>query len=203
MFGIATSLSRYTQIPNSPFSHSLNLGARFFLGGRIVTHASRTVRSGSADGPPDNVQIFIWMDVGPTCYSSLPPHFVQSRAELECSRRCRPLPSISLLRPPNLDSSRGNLPRHLLHLPQPLDRLLTAGIIPRHRRSPWEALEALLHRRSASPVVLLPNRPREWVRGEFLALPGLFLLPRCVADTGERPPSPPPHLLPPAARGKS
>jgi len=82
------------------------------------------------------------MDVGPTCHSSLPPHFVQSRAELERSRRRRPLPSISLLRPPNLDSSRGNLPRHLLHLPQPLDRLLTAGIIPRHRRSPWEALEA-------------------------------------------------------------
>ena len=109
-----------------------------------VTPASRTVRSGSADGPPGNAQIFIWMDVGPTCHSSLPPHFVQSRAELERSRRRRPLPSISLLRPPNLDSSRGNLPRHLLHLPQPLDRLLTAGIIPRHRRLPLEVLEALL-----------------------------------------------------------
>ena len=55
-----------------------------------------------------------------------------------------PFPSISLLRPPNLDSSRGNLPRHLLHLPKPLDRLLTAGIIPRHRRLPLEVLEALL-----------------------------------------------------------
>jgi len=86
-----------------------------------------------------------WMDVGPTCHSSLPPHFVQSQAELERSRRRRPFPSISLLRPPNLDSSRGNLPRHLLHLPQPLDRLLTAGIIPRHRRLPLEVLEALLH----------------------------------------------------------
>src|SRR6185503_2090526 len=52
---------------------------------------------------------------------------------------------------------------------------------PRHRRSPWEALEALLHRRSASPVVLRSNRPQEWIRGEFLVLPGLFPLPWCVA----------------------
>ena len=138
--------------------------------------------------------------MGPTCHSSLPPHFVQSRAEPERSCRRRPLPSISLLWPPNPDSSRGNLPRLLLHLPQPLDRLLTAGIIPRHRRSPWEALEALLHRRSASPVVLRSNRPQEWIRGEFLVLPGLFPLPWCVAGTGERPSPSPPHLLPPVAR---
>ena len=85
------------------------------------------------------------MDVGPTCHFSLPHHFVQSRAEPERSRRRRSLPSISLLRPPNLDYSCGNLPRHLLHLPQPFDRLLTAGIIPHHRRLPLEVLEALLH----------------------------------------------------------
>ena len=200
MSGIATSLSRYTPISNSPFSHSLNLGARFLLGGRIITPALRTVRSGSADGPPGNAQIFIWMDVGPTCHSSLPPHSVQSRAELVRSPHRCPLPSISLLRPPNPDSSHGNLPRHLLHLPQPLDRLLTAGIIPRHRRSPWEALEALLHRRSASPVFLRLNRPQEWIRGEFLVLPGLFPFPWCVAGAGERPP---PHLLLPVARVKS
>ena len=95
MSGIATSLSRYTPISNSPFSHSLNLGARFLLGGRIVTPASRTVRAGPVDSPPGNAQIFIWMVVGPTCHSSLPPHFVQSRAELERLRRRRPLPSIS------------------------------------------------------------------------------------------------------------
>ena len=122
--------------------------------------------------------------MGPTCHFSLPPHFVQSRAELERSLRRRPFPSISLLRPPNLDSSCGNLPRHLLHLPKPLDRLLTAGIIPRHCRSPWEALEALLHRRSASPVVLRSSRPREWIRGEFLVLPGLFPLPWCRRPRG-------------------
>ena len=145
MSGIATSLSRYTPISNSPFSHSLNLGARFILRGRIVTPASQTVRSGPVDSPPGNAQIFIWMVVGPTCHSSLPPPSVQSRAELVRSPRRCPLPLISLLRPPNLDSSRGNLPRHLLHLPQPLDRLLTAGIIPRHRRLPLEVLEALLH----------------------------------------------------------
>jgi len=89
-----------------------------------VTPASRTVSSVLADGPPGNVQIFIWMDVGPTCHSFVPSHFVQSRAELERSRRRRPLPSISLFRPPNLDSSRENLPRHLLHPPKPPVRLL-------------------------------------------------------------------------------
>src|SRR6185312_12455899 len=78
-------------------------------------------------------------------HSSLPPPFVQSRAEHVRSRCRRPLPSISLLRPPNLDSSRGNLPRHLLHLPKSLDRLLTAGIIPRHHQLTLEVLEALLH----------------------------------------------------------
>ena len=45
----------------------------------IVTPASRTVRSGSADSPPGITQIFIWMDVWLTCHSSL-PHFVQRRA---------------------------------------------------------------------------------------------------------------------------
>jgi len=36
---------------NLPFCHSLNLGARFLLGGRIVTPDSRTVRSRLADSP--------------------------------------------------------------------------------------------------------------------------------------------------------
>ena len=53
-----------------------------------------------------------------------------------------PSPSISLLRPPNLDSLRKNLPRHLLHLPQPLDRLLPGRNRPHHRRTPLEVLEA-------------------------------------------------------------
>src|SRR6185312_16963333 len=153
MSGITTSLSRYTPISNAPFSHSLNLGARFLLRGRIVTPASRTVRAGSADGPPGNAQIFIWMDVGPTCHSSLPPHFVQSRAELERSRRRRPLPSISLLRPPNHDSSRGNLPRHLLHLPKPPVRLLTAGIAPATAGHHWRCLKL------APPLIRLSGRP--------------------------------------------
>ena len=82
------------------------------------------------------------MVVGPTCHSSLPPYSVQSRAELVRSPRWRPLLSIFLLRPPNFDSSRKKLPRHLLHLPQPLDRLLTAGIALHHRRTPLEVLEA-------------------------------------------------------------
>ena len=81
------------------------------------------------------------MDVGTTCHFSLPPHFVQSRVELERSRRRRPFPSISLLRPPNLDSSCGNLPRHLLHLPKPLNRLLPGQNRPHYRRTPLEVLE--------------------------------------------------------------
>ena len=80
------------------------------------------------------------MDVGPTCHSSLPPHFVQSRAELERSRRRRPLPSISLLRPPNLDSSRENLPRHLLHLPEPPVRLLPGRNRPTTASHHWRCL---------------------------------------------------------------
>ena len=112
-----------------------------FLGDLLVTPASRTVRAGSAARPPGNIQIFIWMVVGPTCHSSLPPHSVQSRGEHERSRRRRLLPSISLLRPPNLDSSRGNLPRHLLQLPQPLDRLLTAKITPTTTGHHWRCLK--------------------------------------------------------------
>ena len=107
-----------------------------------VTPASRTVREGSADGPPGNVQIFIWMDVGPTCHSSLPPHFAQSRAVLERSRCRRPLPSISLLRPPNLDSLREHLPQHLLHLLQPPAGFFSARIAPTAAGHHWSPLEA-------------------------------------------------------------
>ena len=52
-----------------------------------------------------------------------------------------PLPSISILRPPNLDSSRGNLPRCILHLPKPLDRLLTSGIAPTTAGHHWRCLK--------------------------------------------------------------
>ena len=94
----------------------------------------RTVR-------PGNTQIFIWMVVGPTCHFSLPPLFFQSRADLVPSPQRSPSPSISLLRPPNLDFSRRNLPRHLLHLPQTLDRLLPGRNRPHYRRTPLEVLE--------------------------------------------------------------
>ena len=141
MSGIATSLSRYTPIYNSPFSNSLNLGARFLLGGRIVTTATRTVREVTADSPRGVAQIFIWMVVGPTCHFSLPPLFFQSRADLVPSPQRSPSSSISLLRPPDLDSSRRNFPRHLLHLPQTLDRLLPGRNRPHYRRTPLEVLE--------------------------------------------------------------
>ena len=77
----------------------------------------------------------------PPVIPHLPPHFDQSRAELVRSRRRRLLPSISLLRPPYFDSSRKNLPRHLLHLPQPPDRFLTAGIAPATARHHWRRLK--------------------------------------------------------------
>ena len=117
----------------------------------------------------------------------LPPHFVQSRAELERSRRRRPLSSITLLRTPNLDSSCGNLPRHLLHLPKPPVRLLPGRNRPTPTGHHWRCLK-LAPRQSASPVILRLNRPREWIRGEFLVLPGLFPFPWRVAGAGERSP---------------
>ena len=153
MSGIATSLSRYTPISNSPFSHSLNLGARFLLGGRIVTPASHTVREGTADSPLGIAQIFIWMDVGPTRHISLPPHFVQCRAEPSARAVVAPFPSISLLLPPNLDSSCGNLPRHLLHLPKPPVRLLPGRNRPTPTGRHWRCLKL------APPSIRLSGRP--------------------------------------------
>ena len=82
------------------------------------------------------------MGLGPTRQSSLLPLFLQSRAELELPRQRSLSPSISLLRPPDLDSSRRNLPRHLLHLSQTPDRLLPGRNRPHHRRTPLEVLEA-------------------------------------------------------------
>ena len=127
----------------------------------------------------------IYLDCG-TRLSYPPPHFHRPEtSELVRSRHRRPLPLISLLRPQNLDSSRENLPWHLLHLPQPPARHLPGRNRLNHHRSPLEPLGALLHRRSASPVVLRPNRPREWIRGELFVLPGLFPLPLCAAGAGE------------------
>ena len=85
----------------------------------------------------------IYLDgVGPTRQSSLLPLSFQSRAELELPRQRSLSPSISLLRPPDLDSSRRNLPRHLLHLSQTPDRLLPGRNRPHHRRTPLGVLEA-------------------------------------------------------------
>ena len=68
-------------------------------------------------------------------------HLDQRRAQLVRSRRRRPLPSVSLLRPPYFDSSRENLPRHLLHLPQPPTQLLPAGIAPATAGHHWSCLK--------------------------------------------------------------
>ena len=168
-----------------------------------VTPASRTVRSGRRTVRPGNAQIFIWIDVGPACHSS-------------SSSSLRPEPSgaraLARLAPPSVDlPPPATKPRFLVREPSPAPPPPSQTPIPaspqpespNHLRSPLEVLEALLHRRSASPVVLRSNRPREWIRGEFLVLPGLFPLPWCVAGAGERPSPSPPHLLPPVARVKS
>src|SRR6185436_2859502 len=107
-----------------------------------------------ADGPPRQ-RPDIYLDGCGTrlSFPPLPPHFVQSRAELERSRRRRPLPSISLLRPPNLDSSRENLPRHLLHLPKPPVRLLPGRNRPTTAGHHWRCLKL------APPSIRLFGRP--------------------------------------------
>ena len=79
------------------------------------------------------------------------PHIDQRRAELVRSLHRRPLPSISFLRSPYFDSLREHLPQHLLHLPQPPASSFSAGIAPATAGHHWSPLEALLHRRSASP----------------------------------------------------
>ena len=143
MSGIASSLSRYRPISNFPFCHSLNLGTRFLLGGRIVTPASRTVRSGAADGPPRR-RPDIYMDGRGTCLSFL--LLLLTSTSDERSSSARPVvalfPSISLLRPPHLDSLCEHRPQHLLHLPQPPARLLPAGIAPTAAGYHWIPLEA-------------------------------------------------------------
>ena len=87
-------------------------------------------------------------------------------------------PSISLLRLPCLDSSRPELPRHLLHLLQPLAELLPSRIEGNrrlHRRPPLE------HRRAPPPHVdprLRPSSaqtdPKNRFPGEPSTFPALF-----------------------------
>ena len=70
---------------NLPFCHSLNLRARFLLGGSIVTTATRTVREVTADSPRGVAQIFIWMAWDPLVN---PLFFLfPSRAERSSSSR--------------------------------------------------------------------------------------------------------------------
>ena len=57
----------------------------------------------------------------------------------------------------------------------------------------------MLYRRSASPVVLHSNRPREWICGEFLMLHNIFPLPWRVAGAGARPPPSPLFLRSPSS----
>ena len=64
-----------------------------------------------------------------------------------------PLVSISLLRPPNLDSLHGNIPRHLLHFPKPLNRLLPGRNLSTTAGHHWGCLKL------APPSIRLSGRP--------------------------------------------
>ena len=64
-----------------------------------------------------------------------------------------PLASISLLRPPDLDSSRRNLPRHLLHLPKPLNRLIPGRNLSTTAGHHWGCLKL------APPPIRLSGSP--------------------------------------------
>ena len=143
---------------------------------------------------------------------SSPPsssHIDQRRAELVCSRRRRLLPSISLLRPHNFDSSREHLPQHLLHLPQPPAQLLPAGIAPATAGHHWSRLKLC-----STVDPLLRSSSARTDRGNGIVVSHLgplasFPLPLCAAGTSEPPSPPPPYLLPPigwsakANRGRS
>ena len=132
--------------------------------------------------------------MGPACHIlSSPPHDDQRRAPLERSRRRRPFPSISLLRPPYFDS------RHLLHLPQPPARLLPGQNHPTTAGHHWRCLklcstvDPLLRSSSARS-----DRGNGFVVSHLCPLAS-FPLPLCAAGAGEPSPSPPPPpcLLPP------
>jgi len=80
--------------------------------------------------------------MGPTCHSSLPPHFVQSRAELERSRRHRP-PSVDLPPPATKPRFLVREPSSAPPPPSQTPRSASYGRNrPRHHRTPLEVLEA-------------------------------------------------------------
>ena len=81
------------------------------------------------------------MDVGPACHSSSSSSLRPEPSGARTLAPSSPLPSISLLRSPNLDSSRENLPRHLLHLPEPPVRLLPGRNRPTTTGHHWRCLK--------------------------------------------------------------
>ena len=115
-----------------------------------VTTASRTVRTEPADGPPEVMPRYL---SGRSWDSLVISLFFLFSSGARAPAPSSPLTSIFLLRPPNLDSLRGNLPRHLLHLPKPLNRLLTAGIAPATAGHHWRCLKL------APPSIRLSGRP--------------------------------------------
>ena len=135
---------------------------------------------------------------GPGHHLLLPhSHLDLRRAQLVLSRRRRPLPSISLLRPPYFDSSRENLPRHLLHLPQPLAQLLSGRNRPTTAGHHWSRLKLC-----STVDPLLRSSSARTDRGNEIVVSHLgplasFPLPLCAAGAGEPPSLPPPCLLPP------
>ena len=140
----------------------------------------RTVRQ-------SNAQIFSWM----WAQSSSPPSSFPPRPETSGARLLAPPspPSVDLPPPATILRFLAREPSQAPPPPSPTPSPASPRPeSPNHRRSPLEALEALLHRRSASPVILRSNRPREWNHGESLVPLASFPLLLCATGAGERSP---------------
>ena len=115
------------------------------------------------------------MDVGPACHSSSSSSLCPEPSGARALAPSLP-PSVDLPPPATilrfLAQEPSPAPPPPSQTPSPASPRTES---PNHRRSPLEVLEALLHRRSASPVVFHPTKPSKWVHGELLVLPGLFL----------------------------
>ena len=130
----------------------------------------RTVR-------PVNIQIY-YLLVGPACHIFLLPLLTPSRNERSSTARLDVAFS-----PRSPSSGHPTSITCVSTFPSPsssFPNLQTGSSRPESFPPPPDAIGgvgAQFHRRSASPVVLHSNRPREWIRGESLMLHSLFPLP--------------------------
>ena len=139
----------------------------------------------------------------PPVIPSLRPHFDQSRAEPSARAVVAPF-SIDLpppaTKPQLLVREPSSAPPPPSQTPSPASPRPES---PNHRRSPLEVFEACS---TVDPPLRSSSARTDRGNGfvvSSLFFPVFFPLPGCVAGAGERPSPSLPHLLPPAARGKS